>query len=409
MIYFDHSATTPVEKEVLDAMLPYLKENFGNASSIHSFGQDAIAGVDNARDQVAEFLGCEAGEVVFTSGATESNNLALRGIIRACQKDGIENPHIITTSIEHDAILEPCADLEEQGVEVTYLPVKENGVVDIEEVKKAIKDNTVLVSVMYVNSEVGSVQPVREIGKIIKKLNDKKYKEWQNKEARLKKAKPRPIYFHTDATQAVNFFDCNVEKLHVDLLSLSAHKIYGPKGVGILYIKGKTKIKGVQLGGHQERSYRSGTLNVPGIVGLGKAISLITSADMEEDNKKLAEVRDYLIDQVNKNIPDIKLNTDRENGTPAHAHFSFFGAEGESILMSLDMEGIAVSTGSACASGSLESSHVLKAMGIKVEDTHCSIRFSMGKSNTKEDVDKLIEILPDIIEKFRKMNPIYKK
>ncbi|MDD5528252.1 MAG: cysteine desulfurase family protein [Patescibacteria group bacterium] len=408
MIYFDHSATTPADKKVLKAMEPYWRENFGNPSSIHAFGQRAVLGVDRARVQAAEFFGCEREEIFFTSGATEANNLALRGIIKVL-KNEIAHPHIITSKIEHDAIIEPCRDLESEGIEVTYLPVDKRGMVNPEDVKNAIKENTVLVSVMYVNSEVGIREPIREIGKIVEKINESRQNEWQRTGAAKKLPKPGAIYFHTDATQAVNFFDCHVKKLHVDLLSMSGHKIYGPKGVGLIYIKKGVKISPIQLGGHHERNIRSGTLNVTGIVGLGEALSLITEADKEKNNKKIAALRDRLVEGVMENIPDVVLNTDRENSTPAHAHLTLRGAEGESVLISLDFEGIAVSTGSACASNSLKSSEVLEAMGVSEEDSHYSIRFTLGKDNTAAEIDKVIKILPGIVEKLRKMNPVYGK
>lgn len=408
-IYFDHSATTPVDKKVLKEMAPYFGEKFGNPSSIHGFGQEAMAGVDKAREQMANFLNCEPGEVIFTSGATESDNLALFGLVKALKNQGVKNPHIITSLIEHDAVLTPCLELEKDGVEVTFLPVKSNGVVDLEKFKKTIKDNTVLVSIMYVNSEVGSIQPIREIGKIIEKINEKKLNGWKNTRTKDRGEKPQPIYFHTDATQALNFLNCDTKYLHVDLLSLSGHKIYGPKGVGALFIKKDTPTKAIQLGGHHEKNLRSGTLNVPGIVGLGTATSLLQEKKIESNNKKIARLRDMLVSGIMKNIPDIVLNTDRENSTPAHAHFSFLGVEGESILIALDLEGIAVSTGSACASGSLKPSHVLTAMGIEKEVAHNSIRFSLGKNNTEAEIKRVIKILPPIIKKLRGMNPDYKK
>ena len=443
-IYFDHSATTPVDKRVLETMNPFFSDIFGNPSSIHGFGQKALRGVDKARKEVSSFLNCQDEEVIFTSGATESNNLVLNGVIKYLEKVGEkkvgsgdcmdiskedaeaikrenswknwfkkdtgENKfHIITSSIEHKSILEPCAELEKRGVEVSYLPVDSRGLVSAEDVKKAIRDNTVLVSIMYVNSEVGSIQPIREIGKIITKINENRYKEWQKSGARKKEPKPESVYFHTDATQAVNFLDCNIERLHLDFLSLSSHKIYGPKGVGALFVKKGSNIKGVQVGGGQERKIRSGTLNVPGIVGLGKAISLITPERREENNKYIGGLRDRLADGLLEKITDIKLTTDRESATSSHAHFILRGAEGESILMSLDFEGIAVSTGSACAAKDLHSSYVLKAMNVSVEESNYAVRFTLGKKNTKEDTDKLLEVLPPIIERIRKMNPIYKK
>ncbi|MDD5071480.1 MAG: cysteine desulfurase family protein [Patescibacteria group bacterium] len=408
-IYFDHSATTPIDKKALKEMAPYFNEKFGNPSSIHSFGQAAVAGVDKAREQVANFLNCDPGEIIFTSGATESDNLALRGVIKALKLRGIKNPHVITTLIEHDAVLEPCLEMEKEGVEVTFLPVKPNGVVDLEKFRKTVKDNTVLVSVMYVNSEVGSIQPVREIGKIIEKINKDKLNEWKKARTKDRGEKPQPIYFHTDATQALNFLPGDTKYLHVDLLSLSGHKIYGPKGVGALFVKNDVPLKPIQLGGHHERNLRSGTLNVPGIVGLGAAISLLDEKTVKKNNAKIAKLRDKLVDGIRKNIPDVILNTDRENSTPGHAHFSFLGVEGESILIALDLEGIAVSTGSACASGSLKASHVLLAMGIKKEVAHNSIRFSLGKNNTEAEIKTLIKILPPIINKLRGMNPDYLK
>jgi cysteine desulfurase len=408
-IYFDHSATTPIDLRVLKAMIPYFSKKFGNASSIHSFGQEALAGVDKARQELAKFFNCESEEIIFTSGATESNNLAIRGLLKEIWKNSKEKPHIVTSLIEHDAVLEPFMHLEKSGVEVSYIPVKANGVIDLNKFEKLIKENTVFVSVMYVNSEVGSIQPIREIGKIIKKINEKKINGWKNLSVTDRGAKPQPIYFHTDATQAVNFLDCDVKKLHVDMLSMSGHKIYGPKGVGALFVKSGTPISAMQLGGHQENNLRSGTFNVPGIVGLGKAVSLLSKKNVDNNNRLIAELRDQLVDGIQNNIPDVILNTDRENSTPSHAHFSFNGVEGESSLISLDLEGVAVSTGSACASGSLKASHVLLAMGIKPEIAHSSIRFTLGRDNTKEEVRRLIKVLPAIIERFRKFNPIYKK
>jgi cysteine desulfurase len=409
MIYLDHSATTPVDPKVLKAMEPYFSDIFGNPSSIHSAGQKAVAGVDAARSQAARFLNCHDDEVVFTSGATESNNLALRGAVKAARKAGVAKPHIIVSSVEHDAVLEPAADLKEDGVEVTIVPVDKVGRVDVEEVRKAIKENTVLISIMYVNSEVGIIQPIREIGKAVKKFNEGRMNSWQREGSAKKLPKPRAVLFHTDAVQAANFLDCDVSKLHIDLLSLSGHKVYGPKGVGLLYVKKGSAISPIVMGGHHERNYRSGTLNVPGIVGLGKALSLITPEAREKNNKKIAALRDALVEGLMKRVEGIVLNTERANATPSHAHFSMIGAEGESILISLDFEGIAVSTGSACASNSLKGSHVLEAMGIEEEYSNYALRFTLGRGNTKEDVKKVLEVLPPIVEKLRKMNPVYKK
>lgn len=414
-IYFDHSATTPVDKKVLGAMLPYFSENFGNSSSIHSFGQKALEGIDMAREQCANFLNCKTNEIIFTSGATESNNLAIKGLVNFLQEKGIKNPHVITSIVEHDAVLEPLMELQKDGVEIDHVGVKSNGAVDLKKLKSLIKDNTVLISVMWVNSEVGVIMPIREIAKLIKKINDKRLKDWNNTRPRDRGEKPQKIYFHTDATQAANFYSLDVDWNYIDLLSMSAHKIYGPKGVGLLYRREGVPILTLQRGGHQEGDYRSGTLNVPGIVGIGKAIELLGKAERGEDaskeqqknNKHIKKLRDNLVAGVLKNIPDSILNTDRENSSSAHAHFSFLGCEGESLLISLDLEGIAVSTGSACASSSLQASHVLIAMGIKIELAHNSIRFSLGKNNTQEDVDILIKVLVPIVKRIREINPLY--
>jgi cysteine desulfurase len=404
-IYFDHSATTSLDKEVLAEMLPYLTEKFGNPSSLHFFGQEAVLGVDKAREQTADFLHCRSEEIVFTSGATEADNLALRGVANAARKRGIAHPHIITSQIEHDAILETARELMKEGVEVDFVGVDKHALVNVQEIISKIKDNTVLVSIMYANSEVGSIQPVREIAKKIRKLNEKREEDWK-KIGPKGGERPQRIYFHTDATQAVNFVNCDVEWNYFDLLSLSGHKIYGPKGVGALYVGKKVSLNALQFGGHHENNKRSGTLNVPGIVGLGAALQRITKTAQEKNNRHIAGLRDRLVKGLQKNIPDIILNTYREQATPAHAHFIFPRVEGESILMLLDFAGIAVSTGSACASTSLEASHVLLAMGIPKDIAHSSIRFTLGKRNTKEDIDYVIKVFPPIIEKLRKISPL---
>jgi len=404
-IYLDHSATTPVDKNVLKAMWPYYNKKYGNPSSIHNFGQVAMAGIDTSREIIANHLNCSPSEIIFTSGATESNNLALFGIIKSLKNNGYNNPHIIASKIEHEAVLEPLKQLAREGVEVSYANVDKKGVVDVEKLKKLIKDNTVLISVMYVNSEIGSIQPIRQIGKIIKKINENRQKNYLNKKPSDRKIKPYPIYFHTDATQALNFLKCDVSWDYIDLLSISGHKIYGPKGVGCLYKKENVPILGIQLGGHHENNLRSGTLNTVAIVGLGEAIKSLNLKNQKKYNKKILYLRNYLVNGIIKNIPRVILNTDLYNSSPAHAHFSFLGAEGEAILIALDIEGIAVSTGSACASGSLKPSYVLLAMGIKEEISHSSIRFTLGKYNTLEEIKKVIKILPPIIKKLRKMSP----
>lgn len=381
-IYFDNSATTPVDKNVLKAMEPFFSDNFGNASSIHGYGQAAIAAVDEAREKVADFLGCKTKEVFFTSGATESDNLVIFGLPQ-------KGDHIITTQIEHPAILEAAKEAENRGIQVTYLPVNNDGLVTLEFVKEAIKENTKLISIMYVNNEIGSIQPIVQIGEWLSDFN---------------KSRKERIYFHTDAVQAVNYCEMKVDNLGVDLVSISGHKIYGPKGIGILYKRIGTPLKPIIFGGHQESGVRPGTLNVPGIVGISKAIELI--AQDKKNNEKIKILRDKLVFQILKKIPKSQLNGSIDSRVPSNAHFSFYGVEGESMLLLLDQEGIAVSTGSACSSGSLSPSHVLLALGIDVLLAHGSLRITLGKYNTEKEIDKLIEVLPGIIEKLRKMSPI---
>ena len=395
-IYLDHSATTPIDKEVLKAMQPYLTAEFGNASSLHTFGQLARAGVEQAREQVAKFLGSEPKEIFFTSGATESNNLAIFGLARRLRGIQCDKTfHVITSAIEHPAVLEPCRQLEKEGVKVTYLPVTKGGLVKVEDVRKAIRPETVLVSIMYVNNEIGAIQPIREIGQLIKKINQ------------TRKSPTEKIYFHADAVQAANYCDCHVDFLGVDLLSLSAHKIYGPKGAGALYVRGGTPLWPLQYGGHQEHGIRSGTENVVGIVGLGKAVELLSQkSKVKSQNLRVKKLRNKLVREVLKKIPDAILNGDPEQRVPSNASFCFKNVEGESILLMLDMEGIAVSTGSACASGSLEPSHVLLAMGVRPEIAHGNLRVTLGKFTTEKDIDKFLKVLPGIVSKLRKISPI---
>jgi cysteine desulfurase len=385
-VYFDHAATTPLDLQVLKVMRPYFTEVFGNASSIHGFGQAAMAAVDASRQILADFLGCQPKEIYFTSGATESDNLAILGLISPGQ-------HLITTKIEHPAILEPCRELEKKGVEVTHLDVNSQSLISQESVKKAIKENTRLISIMYVNNEIGTIQPIAEIGQLIKTEN-----------AKRKAKNLGMIFFHTDAVQAANYCEMNTEKLGIDLLSLSGHKIYGPKGIGVLFKKIGVPLKPIQFGGHQENNLRPGTLNVASIVGLGQAFGLITKN--RKANKKIEELRDYLIAHILKVIPKSQVNGDLKKRTPNNAHFSFYGVEGESLLLLLDQAGIAVSTGSACSSGSLEPSHVLLALGLEHLLAHGSLRITLGKENTKKEVDYLLQVLPGIIEKLRKISPL---
>ena len=387
-IYLDYAATTPMDEEVLDETIPYFSQKFGNPSSIHSFGQEALEAVDKARQQIADFLNCGSSEIIFTSGATESNNMTIKGIIKASD---IKNPHIITSSIEHHCVLNSCKAAEKEGSEVTYLKVDRNGLISIEDLKKTIKENTVLISIMYANNEVGTIEPIAEIGELLKEINSEREKN-----------KLPKIYFHTDAVQAINYLDCNVDNLGVDLLSLSGHKIYGPKGVGALCIRQGTKIKSIQHGGEQEYNLRAGTYNVPGIVGLGKAISLVSeNREKMEETRKL---RDYFIDEILKNISDARLNGSKEFRLPHNINISFKGVEGESLLMMLDQEGIAISTGSACSSASLEPSHVLTAMKIPPELSHSSIRFTLGKDTTKEEIDFVLKILIEKVGKLREIS-----
>jgi cysteine desulfurase len=397
-IYFDHSATTPVDPEVLKAMMPYLKDKFGNASSAHSFGQEAMKGVDSAREAIANFLGCEPKELIFTSGATESDNIVIQGVIKATKEKFPERKlHIITSAIEHPAILEPCREMEKAGVLVTYLPVTEKGLVRVGDVEKAITDDTVSISIMYVNNEVGTIQPIAEIGGIVKAVKD----------GRQKAGNKLPLIFHTDAVQAVNYCNCQVNELGIDLMSISGHKIYGPKGIGALYVRGGTLIKSIQLGGHQERGIRAGTLNTIGIIGLGKAVELVNRKQSSSaELRRIKELRDKLVEGVLKTIPESQVNGDLEKRVPSNTHFSFLNAEGESILLMLDLEGIAVSTGSACASGSLAPSHVLLAMGVPKEVAHGSLRVTLGRFTKEKDIYKFLKILPPIIKKLREMSPI---
>lgn len=390
-IYFDNSATTPVDERVLAAMLPYFREDFGNPGSIHSFGQKALTAVDEARGKVASYLNCQAQEVIFTAGATESSNMAIQGVVNNLLKQ--KKPiHIITTKIEHPSVLNVFKELaKREGVEVSFINVDGDGVVKIDELARAIKPNTILVSVMYANNEVGSIQPIAEISEIIKK-------------ARVIRAKGAlPIYFHVDAVQAFNYLDCDVNKLGVDFLSFSGHKIYGPKGIGGLFIRAGVKIDPLIHGGHYEYGLRAGTLNVPGIVGLAEAVVLVGKEKLA-NIKKIQKIKSKLIRSLEK-FEDFNFNGALETQLPNIINVSFYKAEGESILMMLDMDGIAISTGSACSSGSLEPSHVLIAMGIKPEWSHGSVRISLGKYNTEEEVVPFIKSLEKAVKRLRGMAP----
>ncbi len=396
MIYFDHAATTPCSEAVIKAMQPYFSEKFGNPSSIYKIGREAKETIFIAREKTAKLLGAEnPTEIVFTSGATESNNLAIKGAaFYASKKLGI-TPHIVTSSIEHHCVLDSVKYLVDNfGFEATYLPVNKQGLVNPEDVKQAIKENTILVSVMYGNNEVGTVEPIAEIGKVVAEAK------------KIRKSKV-PLYFHTDAVQAFQYIDCNVDKLGVDLLSLTAHKFYGPKGVGLLYVRRGTKLLSQQQGGAQERNLRAGTENVPYIVGMVTAMEEAVK-NRKENTQKITEIHDFLVERVMKGIPDTTLIGPVENKKrlPHIASFLFRRVEGESILINLDMADIAASSGSACTSGSLEPSHVTRAMGYSDLNAHGAVRFSLGKLNQKADVDKLMTVLPEIVEKLRAMSPI---
>ena len=403
-VYLDYSATTPVDPLVIKAMKPYWTKIFGNSSSLHSYGQAAQTAVSQARQTIADFFGAQNKEIIFTSGSTEADNLALMGLVKGYLSQFPQSkPHIIVSSVEHEAVRQPCQQLAKEGVEVSWLPVDNKGLVDPEEVKKLIKPNTILVSVIYVNSETGTQQPIRDIGQLIKKINRQRQTDWRKRGSRAEQ-KPQIIYFHTDATQAVNYFDCRVDYLHCDLLSFSGHKIYGPKGIGGLYVRIGTPLTAIQLGGHQEFNRRSGTLNVTGIVGLAKALELVNEQRLA-DVERISYLRQRLVQGIIDNIPDVVLNTDINNASPSHAHFSIKLAEGEALLLALDLAGIAVSTGSACASGSLEASSTLLAMGISQEVAHYSIRFTLGRWTTAAEIDYVIKKLPPIVARLRRWAP----
>ena len=381
-IYFDHSATTPVDKEVAALVLEYMTDKFGNASSVHSFGREARKAVDESREKVAALINAAPNEIFFTSGGTESDNLALKGVAYANQKKG---NHIITSAIEHHAILHTCEQLEKEGFTTTYLPVDEHGMIRLEDLKAAITDKTILISIMFANNEVGTIQPVKEIGEI---------------------AREKGIYFHTDAVQAVGNIPIDVKEMKIDLLTMSGHKFHGPKGTGALYIRRGVRVEAIQHGGGHERNMRAGTENVPGIVGLGKAAE-IAKNEMDKKIAHLTALRDKLISGVMEKISHTKLNGHPTNRMPGSANFSFHFVEGESLLLNLDMRGIAASSGSACTSGSLDPSHVLLAMGLSHEVAHGSLRLTLGKGNTVEEIDYILDVLPVIVDRLRQMSPLW--
>ena len=382
-IYLDHAATTPTHPEVVEAMLPYFTDAFGNPSNPYSLGQEAKAAVEEARDKIAHLIGAQSEEIIFTSGGTEADNFAIKGVAYARQHKG---NHIITTSIEHHAVLEPCKFLERQGFKVTYLPVDKSGLVDPEEIKRAITNKTILISVMHANNEVGTIEPIVEIGKI---------------------AKEKEIYFHTDAVQTVGHIPMNVDEFEVDLLAMSAHKLYGPKGVGALYVRQGTRITPFMHGGGQERGHRASTENVPAIVGFGTAAE-IAQREIDKEVESLIPLRDKFIQGLFERIAQIHLNGHPWQRLPNNVNVSIEFVEGESLLISLDLEGIVASSGSACSSDALEPSHVLLALGLPGELARGSLRFSLGRGTTEEEVGRVLEVLPRIVTRLRSISPLLK-
>jgi cysteine desulfurase len=381
-IFLDHAATTPIDPEVLDAMLPFMKDNFGSATTLYSLGRAAKEAVEEARHYVASLIGAHDSEVYFTSGGTESDNWAIYGALGANSKKG---EHIITSNIEHHAILEPFHTLEKQGKPVTILAVDEEGFINLDDLAKAINDKTILVTIMHANNEIGTIQPVEEVGKLCKE---------------------KGIHFHTDTVQTVGHIPVDVNVINCDSLAISAHKIYGPKGIGAMYLRKGKRLEKFMRGGAQENNRRAGTHNVPGIVGFGKA-AYLAEKRMAEEFEQTTKLRDSLINGIESRIKDIHLNGSRKKRLPNNVNFSFTGIEGESMILFMDMNGICVSSGSACTSGSLDPSHVLMALGLKHELAHGSLRMTLGKDNTQAHIEKVLEVLPPIVERLREMSPIY--
>lgn len=384
-IYLDHNATTPVDPEVVEAMLPYLRGTFGNASSVHFAGRDAKVALENSREQIAEFINCQPAELVFTSGGTESDNMAIFGVMRYLKK---RRNHLIIAASEHHAVLEPAEHLHEQeGFELDVIPVDKEGFVSPDALRNVVTEKTALVSVMHANNETGVIQDIRALSDVVHE---------------------KGALFHTDAVQSTGKIPVDVAELGVDLLSLTGHKIYGPKGTGALFVRQGIKLAPLLYGGSHEKRRRPGTENIAGIVGLAKALE-IAGKRMSDDHKRFAKLADHFIDSLLANIPDCRLNGPRQNRIVPTINISFNGVEGESIILSLDLESIAVSSGSACTSGAVDPSHVLSAMGLSAVEAHGSIRFSMGRSTTKAQIDRVLETLPPIIERLRSMSPLYSK
>ncbi len=379
-IYFDHSATTPVDSRVVEAMIPYMTEKFGNASSIHSFGREAKVALEDARESIAAFCGAHVNEIYFTSGGTESDNIAIQGVAR--QYWG-QKKHIITSKIEHHAVLHTCENLEKWGFEVSYVKPDKYGMITPEAVEAHIKENTILISVMHANNEIGTINPIEKIGEL---------------------AREKGILFHTDAVQSFGKIPIDLEKLPVDLMAVSAHKIYGPKGVGVLFVRRGVKLSPITFGGAHERNRRPGTENVPGIIGLAKAVEICKNEPAEEE--KIRQLRDSFFEKIKSRIPNVHLNGHPEKRLAGLLNVTFSGIEGEAILLSLDMKGIAASSGSACTSGSTDPSHVLAAMGVPPELARASIRFSLGRSNTMEEIDYAVDVLEDVVSRLRSMSPL---
>lgn len=384
IIYMDNAATTPMRDEVLQEMLPYFSQNYGNPSSIYSLGRHSKVAVEDAREKIGKAIGASTREIFFTGSGSEADNWAVKGIAYGNQDKG---NHIITSKIEHHGILHTCEYLEKRGFEVTYLDVDEDGLVNLDDLEDAIKDETILITIMFANNEIGTVQPIKEIGEI---------------------AKERKVYFHTDAVQAIGNLPVDVDELNIDLLTMAAHKFYGPKGIGALYIRRGVKIDPLITGGAQERNRRAGTENVPAIVGMGKAIELAI-ANLEENSARLISLRDKLIEKIFDRIDHVKLNGHPTKRLPGNVNISFEFIEGESLLLSLDMVGIAASSGSACTSGTLDPSHVLLAIGLSHEIAHGSLRLSLGDDTKEEDLDYVVEKLVDIVARLRSMSPLYEK
>ena len=382
-IYFDHAATTPLCKEALDKMLPYFTEIFGNPNSQHAYGRESVKAVDEARDSIAKIINCKPNELYFTSGGTEGDNWALRGVAHAHQNKG---KHIVISPIEHAAMLATAKTLKKEGFEIEFMKVDDEGVIDLEYLRKIVRDDTIFVGCMLANNEVGTIEPIKEMAEI---------------------AHAKGAVAFTDAVQAAGVLKTDVKELGVDMMSMSGHKIYGPKGIGALYIRNGLKVDSILTGGHQERMKRGGTTNVPAIVGFAEAFK-IADSEREKNFEYVTSLRDRFIDRVLKEVPFVKLNGPRYNRLPANADFSFEFIEGESILFSLDLAGISVSSGSACSSGSLEPSHVLLALGLPEELAHGSIRFSFGKHNTIEEVDYAVDVIKDSVKRLREMSPLFK-